>query len=103
MADVSVKRVEAEEDVAAEDTTDAMAAADLQTTPAQAAGRRTRKPVQPLGGRGDTEDLSSTGGVVGIPWKRSHRKQQQHATTERTRNAAGGAPYAGHARRSRGG
>ncbi|XP_049268630.1 uncharacterized protein LOC119383774 isoform X2 [Rhipicephalus sanguineus] len=49
MADVSVKR-EAEEDVAAEDTTDAMAAADLQTTPAQAAGRRTRKPVQPLGG-----------------------------------------------------
>ncbi|KAH8025055.1 hypothetical protein HPB51_002951 [Rhipicephalus microplus] len=42
--------VEGEEDAAAEDTADAIAAADLQTTPAQAAGRRTRKPVQPLGG-----------------------------------------------------
>lgn len=50
MADVSVKRVEGEEDAAGEDTADAIAAADLQTTPAQAAGRRTRKPVQPLGG-----------------------------------------------------
>ncbi|KAL3221511.1 hypothetical protein MRX96_050253 [Rhipicephalus microplus] len=101
MADVSVKRVEGEEDAAAEDTADAIAAADLQTTPAQAAGRRTRKPVQPLGGCGDAEDLGSTGGVVGIPCNRSHRKQQQHAT--RTRNAAGRAPYEGHARSSRGG
>ncbi|XP_077517579.1 uncharacterized protein LOC144128225 isoform X2 [Amblyomma americanum] len=54
MADaVSVRREPEEEETAAGDTEaapDAMAAADLQTTPAQAAGRRTRKPVQPLGG-----------------------------------------------------
>lgn len=49
MADVSVKP-EPEEEVAAADTADVTTAADLQTTPAQAAGRRTRKPVQPLGG-----------------------------------------------------
>lgn len=49
MADVSVKR-EPEEEAPAEETADTMTAADLQTTPAQAAGRRTRKPVQPLGG-----------------------------------------------------
>ncbi|XP_075546677.1 uncharacterized protein LOC142579893 [Dermacentor variabilis] len=49
MADVSVKP-EPEEEAATVDTADATAAADLQTTPAQAAGRRTRKPVQPLGG-----------------------------------------------------
>uniref|UniRef100_A0A1E1XJM1 DUF4211 domain-containing protein n=1 Tax=Amblyomma sculptum TaxID=1581419 RepID=A0A1E1XJM1_AMBSC len=55
MADaVSVKREPEEEEAAAADAEeaapDALAAADLQTTPAQAAGRRTRKPVQPLGG-----------------------------------------------------
>lgn len=54
MADaVSVKRETEVEETAAGDAEvapDDMAAADLQTTPAQAAGRRTRKPVQPLGG-----------------------------------------------------
>lgn len=49
MADATVKRAEIEDEEGAGDAAEA-AAADLQTSPAQAAGRRTRKPVQPLGG-----------------------------------------------------